>query len=306
VRDQWHTMTRTGLSARLVRHRAEPFVEVHPDDAETYGVVDGGLARLSNAWGECLLRVRIDEGQQPGSVFAPIHWNDTNSANAVVSRLVNPVTDNISGQPESKFTPVSIEAFEPKWHALVVTRSGIDVTGVAYWTAIIGADCTITALAGSADVPDWQVWAQAHMGETDQDVLSFSDPAGGRHRFAALKGGALQAAVFVSSHADLPSLDWVQGQFALDSLDDQGRAGLLAGRAAGDVFDPGAVVCSCFSVGVNDLRRAITEGQALSVEAIGEALQAGTNCGSCRPEIQAILDQELTDAEEPASQQAVA
>ena len=33
VRDQWHTMTRTGLSPRLSTHIAEPFVEIHPDDA---------------------------------------------------------------------------------------------------------------------------------------------------------------------------------------------------------------------------------------------------------------------------------
>ena len=92
----------------------------------------------------------------------------------------------------------------------------------------------------------------------------------------------------------------------MEALDDQDRAGLLAGRAPGDVFDPGPMVCSCFSVGVNDLRRAITEGQALSVEAIGEALQAGTNCGSCRPEIQAILDQEALQLQDQGHRQAVA
>ena len=38
VRDQWHTMTRTGLSPRLARHREAPFVEVHPDDARRFGL----------------------------------------------------------------------------------------------------------------------------------------------------------------------------------------------------------------------------------------------------------------------------
>ena len=37
VRDQWHTMTRTGLSPGLARHREAPFVEVHPDDAARLG-----------------------------------------------------------------------------------------------------------------------------------------------------------------------------------------------------------------------------------------------------------------------------
>ncbi|HEB67257.1 MAG TPA: nitrate reductase, partial [Gammaproteobacteria bacterium] len=33
IRDQWHTMTRTGKSARLSGHIIEPFAELHPDDA---------------------------------------------------------------------------------------------------------------------------------------------------------------------------------------------------------------------------------------------------------------------------------
>ena len=112
--------------------------------------------------------------------------------------------------------------------------------------------------------------------------------------------------MFVSRVPDLPSLDWAQAQFNLDGLDDADRAGLLAGRAPGNVIDPGPMVCSCFSVGANHLRRAIAEGTALSVEAIGEALQAGTNCGSCKPEIQAILDQQLADADANGYRQEVA
>lgn len=306
VRDQWHTMTRTGLSPRLARHRSEPFVEVHPQDAESYGVVDGGLARLQSVWGEALVRVRLDDGQQLGSVFVPIHWNDTNSAHAVVSRLINQDTDPFSGQPDSKYTPVSLSAFDPKWHALVVTRDNQGEHDAEYWTKITGPGCVITAMAGTAKVADWEAWAGDRLGGDDRDWLSFSDPKGGRHRFAALKDGQLEAALFVSPRVDLPSLDWVQTQFALEALDDQDRAGLLAGRALGDVFDPGAMVCSCFSVGVNDLRRAINEGQALSVEAIGELLRAGTNCGSCKPEIQSVLDQELLDANSAPLRQEVA
>jgi assimilatory nitrate reductase catalytic subunit len=51
-RDQWHTMTRTGLSAKLSQHRREPLVEVHPETADRMGLSDGGLAtvKLSSAW----------------------------------------------------------------------------------------------------------------------------------------------------------------------------------------------------------------------------------------------------------------
>ena len=57
IRDQWHTMTRSGMSPRLGQHLPEPFVEVHPDDAARYGVADGDFARVTTDYGQCTLRV---------------------------------------------------------------------------------------------------------------------------------------------------------------------------------------------------------------------------------------------------------
>ena len=57
IRDQWHTMTRTGESPRLGQHLPEPFVEVHPDDALKFGVADGDFARVTTDYGQCTLRV---------------------------------------------------------------------------------------------------------------------------------------------------------------------------------------------------------------------------------------------------------
>ncbi|HEX5361930.1 MAG TPA: molybdopterin-dependent oxidoreductase, partial [Fluviicoccus sp.] len=51
IRDQWHTMTRSGLTPRLLQHIGEPFAEMHPDDAKSRGLKEGGLVRLSSRWG---------------------------------------------------------------------------------------------------------------------------------------------------------------------------------------------------------------------------------------------------------------
>ena len=59
IRDQWHTMTRTGMSARLGAHLPEPFVEVHPDDAARYGLADGSFARVTTDHGQCTLKVVV-------------------------------------------------------------------------------------------------------------------------------------------------------------------------------------------------------------------------------------------------------
>ena len=51
VRDQWHTMTRTGKSVRLAGHRPEPTVELHPRDAAARGIADGAVVRIESRWG---------------------------------------------------------------------------------------------------------------------------------------------------------------------------------------------------------------------------------------------------------------
>src|SRR5262249_10501350 len=88
VRDQWHTMTRRCLSARLATHAPEPFVEVNPDDAEALGLVHGRFARVQSGHGTCVLKVVVTEDQQRGSLFAPIHWSAATASSARVGELV--------------------------------------------------------------------------------------------------------------------------------------------------------------------------------------------------------------------------
>jgi assimilatory nitrate reductase catalytic subunit len=107
IRDQWHTMTRTGFSPRLGQHLPEPFVEIHPDDAVEASVVDSGFARVATDYGQCILKVVVSERQQRGMLFAPIHWSEQTASSARVGALVAPFTDVFSGQPENKATPAS-------------------------------------------------------------------------------------------------------------------------------------------------------------------------------------------------------
>ncbi len=123
IRDQWHTMTRTGLSPRLGQHLPEPFVEVHPEDAAQAGLSDSGFARVTTDFGTCTLKVMITKRQQPGMLFAPIHWSDGTSSSARIGALVAPVTDPYSGQPENKATPAAIEAYAYEQRGFVLSRA---------------------------------------------------------------------------------------------------------------------------------------------------------------------------------------
>jgi assimilatory nitrate reductase catalytic subunit len=125
------------------------------------------------------------------------------------------------------------------------------------------------------------------------DVLHYTDAAQGIVRMAQFQNNQLQLVLFVAPQADerLPSPDWVASLFAQSALTDSQRFSLLSGRDA-TAADTGATICACFQVGQKTIEAAIQSGSN-SVEAIGICCQAGTNCGSCIPEIKALLAKEL-------------
>ena len=139
IRDQWHTMTRTGKVPRLNAHEIEPFVQVQASDAQLYRLQDGGLARLTSRNGTMLARIQVSEDQRPGSVFVPMHWNDAFARSARVDALVAPITDPISGQPESKHTPVRVEPYQPAWQGFVLSRTRLDFADASYCVCSLGA-----------------------------------------------------------------------------------------------------------------------------------------------------------------------
>jgi len=82
-----------------------------------------------------------------------------------------------------------------------------------------------------------------------------------------------------------------------ETIEPARRADILVGRPGADRPDPGPIVCACFGVGTNQIAEA-ARGGCHSVEAIGVALKAGTNCGSCRAEIRGIIEVNRLEAAE--------
>src|SRR5262249_9738900 len=76
VRDQWHTMTRTGRLPRLMAHQREPALDVHPADAARLQLIDGGLARVESPHGASVLPVRLSRDQRRGEAFVSFNWTD--------------------------------------------------------------------------------------------------------------------------------------------------------------------------------------------------------------------------------------
>jgi assimilatory nitrate reductase catalytic subunit len=283
-RDQWHTMTRTGLSPRLARHRQEPLVEIHPDDAERLGIVEGDLARVATPQGESLFRAQLNPGQRPGEIFTPIHWTDRQSTGGRTGLLARALTDPHSGQPGFKSAPARIERFAPAWRGFLVAVEEPPPARLAYATRVRVAGGWLVEFAGEGD-PARAVEQLLPPGAR----VETADAARGSYRVAVLAGGRLSAALYITRDGALPSRDWLAEQL--------GEAGaqpleLLAGRPSAPRPDRGPIVCACFDVGLNTILSAIATQSLTSVEAVGGALRAGTNCGSCRPAIQNLLARE--------------
>ena len=295
IRDQWHTMTRTGTVPRLTAHIAEPRVEIHPDDAADLGLEDAGLARLSNATGTMLARVHLAEGQLPDTVFVPIHWSDRFAAQARVNALVAPVTDPLSGEPEFKHAPIAVAPFRPVWHGFAFSRTPLESLAADYCVRIPGRQFWRYELAGERDGVDWAAWSREHLAGAGE-WLEYQDRGARRYRAARLLDGRLQACLFVGPTHDLPTRTWLAQLFAATALDGAARASLLTARPPADQPDAGPTLCSCFGVGRNVLIAAIQRDRLTTPEAVGAALLAGTNCGSCVPELRALIDATLHPA----------
>ena len=121
VRDQWHTMTRTGRVPRLMMHQEEPFLTMHPDDASAYGLTEGEFATIESRHGATVMRVRLSGEQRRGEVFVPMHWTDCFASAGPINRLVSAAKDPISGQPELKATAAKVSPSPSPWWGLLLT-----------------------------------------------------------------------------------------------------------------------------------------------------------------------------------------
>ena len=284
IRDQWHTMTRTGKSARLMAHIGEPFIEMHPSDARNAGIVPASLVRVSSVRGEVILRALISEKQQQGTVFAPMHWNDTNANLARVDALIAPSPDPVSGQPELKFTPVAAKPFMAAWYGFAVTVHRPEKQSIGYW-AEARADNGFRLEIACLQFPEnWTQFAEGLLHSSD--LMAYVDEQAGAFRYAAFENQRFMGALFVSREPVAVARSWLADQLGkVHSRTDAFR--ILAGRS-GSSQDCGSIVCACNNVGKTAILSAIAGG-ARTVNAIGDVTKAGTSCGSCRAEIQGML-----------------
>jgi assimilatory nitrate reductase catalytic subunit len=293
VRDQWHTMTRTGLAPSLMTHTPEPVLTMHPTDAAAAGIVQGGLTRLSSVHGQVLLRADLRHTQRHGEVFAPMHWTDQFASTGPVGRVVSPKVDPVSGQPELKATPVTVVPAEVHFHGILLRRDAGALPESCHWVRMPLTEGHAYRIAGLQPMPSGsalRAFAATLLGaDDDSDWLELSDRRRGVLRVAIVVDGAMEACLFLApTVAGLPTEAAVTPMLGAP-VPDSARATILSGRMYGATAAEGPRICACFGVTRDAIRHAVATHQLRTVREVGAMLRAGTNCGSCIPELEEIL-----------------
>lgn len=322
VRDQWHTMTRTGKVAELNQHTDKPVLHIHPADARILHIEDGLLVKLtashkapdSQAQDYCLLTAMFDKQQRRGELFAPMHWNEEYSSHANVNRLVARAYDPISGQPELKSAAVAVTPFPVAQWATILTRTPIArarlVELPCYWLKQVLPDGYCYEFAFHKTAVNHENWLKTLI-HAEHDLVRLSQPS--------LSGwlthgsnGEISNLSWLSTQRIENNLNWFSHLLQATTLTELDWIQALK-LTPSDDFCQGRLICSCYQVRENAIKQAIAEG-ANSVSALGLQLKCGTNCGSCKSELSAlinqaaphqIIDQQYAQAQTELAQEAV-
>jgi ferredoxin-nitrate reductase len=145
IRDQWHTMSKTGKVSKLNQHIPQAFIELHPQDAAGLQVAEGDLVTVRSRRGEVRVAARLAASIRPGVVLLPMHWgkilgSDLNRANNVTSGLVDPV----SKEPDFKFCAVQLVKYKKPKQRIVVIGAGAGAFGFVKSYRALNQDDDIT------------------------------------------------------------------------------------------------------------------------------------------------------------------
>jgi len=248
IRDQWHTMTRTGKVNKLKQHIAQAYVEIHPTDALRLQIEEGSIVLVQSRRGEVRVKARISPAIRTGVVFLPMHWgkiagSDLNRANNLTHNLVDPV----SKEPDLKFCAVRVLPYKKKKERIVVVGAGAGAFGFIQSYRMLNQDDEIIIFSkenfpfyNRVQLPDYisgaQTWSQLiKMTEEEEGGYNIRMHRGlsieridREGKFVVDSGGGItyydKLVLATGSRAALPKgLPAVQGIFTMRSRTDADR-----------------------------------------------------------------------------------
>jgi assimilatory nitrate reductase catalytic subunit len=291
MRDQWHTMTRTGKASKLSAHADKPYLYLHPKDANDLAVKNDDMLIITASTGQAITHVKVDNQQRIGECFIPIHWNKSYASHANISALYQSVVDPISGQAECKQGAVQLTKKSFKQYVSVhVTTSLSEINifkaSADFWLNNTMAYGQTYQAAFDEPIADALLWCQQTSGISGEWLTFQQDE---QYYIVCLQAGGLVFLAYFSNYWPEIEQTWLEHVFSAAKLEFSTLQSLLLGIAS-EEFNQGKQVCSCFGIGEKSINTAIQQG-CCSVDELGEKLQCGTKCGSCKPELSSLISQ---------------
>ncbi len=187
IRDQWHTMSKTGKVSKLKQHIPTPLLEIHPKDAAEREIKEGDIVEIFSENGVVRVKAQLSTSIKQGVVFLPMHWgkildNDLSRANNLTHRLV----DKVSKQPDLKYTAVQVRLYQKQVQKIVIIGAGAGACGFVKAYREINTTDTITVFSKEDQpfynrvmLPDYisgtQQWAQlVKMTDEEENLLDIT------------------------------------------------------------------------------------------------------------------------------------
>lgn len=338
LRDQWHGMSRTGTLGRLFGHVPEPAVQMHPSDMSRRMIQAGDLVEVASRRGAVVLPVQADAGLGQGQLFIPMHWGPEfiggRSAKGEPLLGVNGVTDPsvcpTSRQPELKHAAVRVAKVDLPWSvlamawmpsdAVLATREALRSLMAEFPFASCVPFGSGGSLQGGATERSGLLFRAAAtepvsaavierleslLGLAQHDALRYADPRQGQRRVARLmrdaEGNAQLEGVLLAG--DVRAEAWIRTLLQSGAPAQAYGTQLLrpGSTPPAGVVERGKIVCSCFGVDetaiVSSLRGLAGE-ESTRLARLQGALQCGTNCGSCLPELKRLVRDTAPETEQ--------
>jgi assimilatory nitrate reductase catalytic subunit len=238
-------------------------------------------------------RALITDKQKKGNVFIPMHWNSIFSKSGSVGALVNAITDPFSGQPQFKHTPVHIQPLTTAWHGFILCKEELEDLPFAYWVRQKKHHVNRYDIAGDTLITSWPKMVK-NIFSAKGDWVEYHDHSNSYYRAALIKDNQLESCIFIAADNSLPDDQWIDSVFGENPIPPRTRINLLSGQPPSNMKPAGKTICACFNVGLNTIIETIKTKKITTTDEIGKALQAGTNCGSCLPELKDIIKKSFT------------
>jgi assimilatory nitrate reductase catalytic subunit len=310
LRDQWHGMSRTGRVPQLYGHEPEPMLTMNTNDAARRGLIAGEIVTVTSRRGGLNVRLQVSDDVRSAQCYLPMHWGRMSLAGAG-SHGINTLTistfDPISKQPELKHSAVRVDRAILPWQlvafAYVESRDPValcdDLREVAAGmqfasTTLIGAERPGVLLRlAAAEAPDRNTVEQIDrvLALIGLATLAYDDVKKNLSRRVRIEDGRL---IGVRLAGDLAAETWMRDFFLSGASVVELRQRLLAGSAnpPQGFKARGKVVCNCFNVSeqsIIDFCSVAKTDLVRKLLALQSELKCGTNCGSCLPELRALV-----------------